>query len=148
MKVNRRTKSGRPVSKEAAELRAMLDANRRGESGYQYVNREPHTDRRRSNRQRRLERLRRRRRVLHVKNGGSIVLFYCADHPDPQPFLLKSCKKRSDGRSRNDGSESRGFPEKEGVKIEFVTDMAGIDMNHVGEHEIVLKAKEKSVLLR
>ena len=31
MKVNRRTKSGRPVSKEAAELRAMLDANRRGE---------------------------------------------------------------------------------------------------------------------
>ena len=112
MKVNRRTKSGRPVSKEAAELRAMLDANRRGESGYQYVNREPHTDRRRSNRQRRLERLRRRRRVLLLKMAGVLFFFIALIILIHNLFFSSPVKKRSDGRSRNDGSESRGFPGK------------------------------------
>lgn len=143
MKVNRRTKSGRPVSKEAAELRAMLDANRRGESGYQYVNREPHTDRRRSNRQRRLERLRRRRRVLLLKMAGVLFFFIALIILIHNLFFSSPVKKEVTAEAGTVDLKAEDFLKKEGVKIEFVTDMAGIDMNHVGEHEIVLKAKGK-----
>lgn len=65
-----------------------------------------------------------------------IVLIY-------QIFFSNPVQKKVTAEAGTTDLKAEDFLKKDGVEIEFVTDMSEIDMNHVGEHEITLKVKGK-----
>lgn len=151
MIIKNKTRARKSLSPEAAELRALLNLDSQKDFDYQHagggeqeaVQPVRAVRRRKSNKERRMERLRRRRRILLLKMAGVLFFFIALIVLIHQLFFGNPVKKELTAEAGTMGLKAEDFLKKEGTDIEFVTDMSQIDMSHVGEHEITLKAKGK-----
>lgn len=125
------------MSREVEELLRMEEADRRAEQ--EFLARR----RRRERQRRRMARLRKRRRALLLRMAGVMFLFIVFIILIIRLFFSNPVEKEITVEAGIDDLAAEDFLRKDGVEIEFVTDMSGIDLNHVGEHEITLKAKGK-----
>ena len=125
------------MSREVEELLRMEEADRRAEQ--EFLARR----RRRERQRRRMVRLRKRRRALLLRMAGVMFLFIVLIILIIRLFFSNPVEKEITVEAGIDDLAAEDFLRKDGVEIEFVTDMSGIDLNHVGEHEITLKAKGK-----
>lgn len=125
------------MSREVEELLRMEEADRRAEQ--EFLARR----RRRERQRRRMARLRERRRALLLRMAGVMFLFIVFIILIIRLFFSNPVEKEITVEAGIDDLAAEDFLRKDGVEIEFVTDMSGIDLNHVGEHEITLKAKGK-----
>ncbi len=125
------------MSREVEELLRMEEADRRAEQ--EFLARR----RRRERQRRRMARLRKRRRALLLRMAGVMFLFIVLIILIIRLFFSNPVEKEITVEAGIDDLAAEDFLRKDGVEIEFVTDMSGIDLNHVGEHEITLKAKGK-----
>ncbi|HIX64045.1 MAG TPA: DUF5011 domain-containing protein [Candidatus Mediterraneibacter colneyensis] len=132
-----RSRAGRRLSREVEELLRMEEADRRAEQ--EFLARR----RRRERQRRRMARLRKRRRALLLRMAGVMFLFIVFIILIIRLFFSNPVEKEITVEAGIDDLAAEDFLRKDGVEIEFVTDMSGIDLNHVGEHEITLKAKGK-----
>lgn len=103
--------------------------------------------RRRERERRRMERLRRRRKAMLIRMGivlglllVVLVLLGLLIH---RLFFSNPVVKELTVEAGSAELSAEDFLKKEGVDIEFVTDMSEISLAHVGEHEITLNAKGK-----
>lgn len=125
------------MSREVEELLRMEEADRRAEQ--EFLARR----RRRERQRRRMARLRKRRRALLLRMAGVMFLFIVFIILIIRLFFSNPVEKEITVEAGIDDLAAEDFLRKDGVEIEFVTDMSGIDLNHVGEHEITLKVKGK-----
>lgn len=138
MIIKKKARVRKSVSPEAAELRALLNLDRQDEFDYRQTEKG-----KKSKKQRRMERLRRRRRILLLKMAGVLFFFIALIILVHQLFFSNPVKKNFTVEAGTTDLKAEDFLKKDGVGIEFVTDMSGIDTGHVGKHEITLKAKGK-----
>lgn len=125
------------LSREVEELLTIEEEDRRSEQ--QYLARK----RRREKERRRIVRLRKRRRALLVRMAGVMFLFIAFIVLVNRLFFSNPVLKEVTVEAGTEDLAAEDFLKKNNVEIEFVTDMSEIDLDHVGEHEIILKAKGK-----
>lgn len=132
-----RDRSSYGLSREVEELLALEEDNQRAEQ--EFLARK----RRREKERRRAARLRRRRRALLIRMTGVMFIFIALIVLINRLFFSNPVSKEVTVEAGTDNLTAEDFLRKKNVDIEFVTDMSEIDLGHVGEHEITLKAKGK-----
>lgn len=107
--------------------------------------RKPPGDRRtKEAQQRHRKRLKKRKRgALALKIVSAVVLLLVLAGAAAALLLRSPVEKQLVVEAGSDVPRAEDFLKKSGTDVEFITDMSGIDMAHVGEYEIALKARGK-----
>lgn len=125
------------VNREVEELLSLEEENRREEEAYLVRKRKREKERRR------MARLRKRRRALLMRMTGVVCLLIFMFIIINRLFFSNPVMKELTVEAGTNDLKATNFLKKSGVDITFVTELSDIDFNHIGEHEIILKAKGK-----
>lgn len=127
------------VSREAAELISLEEESRREEDIFLRRRRQRERERRR------LERLRRRRRALLVRMACVMLIFIGLIFLIRALFFSNPVARKITVEAGTEELKATDFlrNKKKDIKVEFVTDMSEVSLDHVGKHKILLKAKGK-----
>lgn len=131
-----RWRQNRP-GREVEELLALEKESRRQEDIFQARRRKREKERRR------MARLRKKRQALLVRMAAVLFAFAVFVLFINRLFFSNPVRKELTAEAGTDTPAVEDFLKKDGVDAEFVTDMSEIEMNHVGKHEITIRAKGK-----